>query len=221
MFGPPVTLVYNPLIYARGAHETYIRRFGAAPKKVLFLGMNPGPWGMVQTGVPFGEIDAVTSWMDIRRGVDPPSRQHPKRPVAGLACSRSEVSGRRFWGLARRRFGTPLRFFAGNYVGNYCPLAFLEASGRNKTPATLRAAEKTRLFGPCDTHLMAMIRALRPEWVIGIGAFAHERILAVVPHLAGHQPRIERILHPSPANPRANQGWEKLVLERLTTLKVW
>ena len=48
-FGPPVTCVYNPLAYAWRAHEQYLRAYGAPPKRVVFLGMNPGPFGMVQT----------------------------------------------------------------------------------------------------------------------------------------------------------------------------
>ena len=51
-FAPPVTHVYNPLDYAWAAHEAYLRRYAASPKRVLFMGMNPGPVGMVQPGVP-------------------------------------------------------------------------------------------------------------------------------------------------------------------------
>ena len=52
-FSPPVTHVYNPLDYARAPHEAYLTRWGKGPKQVLLLGMNPGPFGMAQTGVPF------------------------------------------------------------------------------------------------------------------------------------------------------------------------
>ncbi|MEP6821525.1 MAG: single-stranded DNA-binding protein, partial [Chthoniobacterales bacterium] len=51
-FTPPVAYIYNPLDYAWPAHETYLRRYGATRKSVIFLGMNPGPFGMAQTGVP-------------------------------------------------------------------------------------------------------------------------------------------------------------------------
>ncbi len=47
--------IYNPLAYARLPHETYIRRYITSTKRVLFLGMNPGPWGMAQTGVLWGD----------------------------------------------------------------------------------------------------------------------------------------------------------------------
>ena len=69
---------------------------GKAKKKVVFLGMNPGPFGMAQTGVPFGEIPAVRDWMGLRGKVGKPDLEHAKRPVEGLDCQKSEVSGRRY-----------------------------------------------------------------------------------------------------------------------------
>ena len=48
-------------------------------KKLIFVGMNPGPFGMVQCGVPFGEIAAVRDWMGHRGGqVDKPARENPQ-----------------------------------------------------------------------------------------------------------------------------------------------
>src|SRR5437870_3551172 len=129
-FAAPVTCVYNPLLYAWAPHEAYLRKFGGTPKRLVFLGMNPGPFGMVQTGVPFGEITAVRDWLRVQAPVGPPERQHPRRPIVGFACARSEVSGRRLWGLFAERFGQPEQFFAEHFVLSYCPLAFLEATGR-------------------------------------------------------------------------------------------
>ena len=71
-FPSPVAFIYNPLDYAWAAHELYVRRFATAPRRVLFLGMNPGPFGMMQTGVPFGEIAAVRDWMGITAPVTAP-----------------------------------------------------------------------------------------------------------------------------------------------------
>ena len=141
-FGPPVTHVYNPLDYAGRVYRLYLDRFAAPPKEAVLVGMNPGPWGMAQTGVPFGEIKAVQQWMGIEARVDSPPDEHPKRPVMGFSCSRSEVSGRRLWGWAQKKFKTPEQFFARFFVANYCPLQFIEASGRNRTPNQLRAAER-------------------------------------------------------------------------------
>src|SRR5690606_1352475 len=104
-FRDPVEYVYNPLEYARRPHEAYLKRYGTGPKEVLLLGMNPGPFGMAQTGVPFGEVAHVREWLGIEDGVDRPAVEHPKRPVLGFDCKRAEVSGARLWGWARDRFG--------------------------------------------------------------------------------------------------------------------
>jgi single-strand selective monofunctional uracil DNA glycosylase len=202
-FGAPVTHVYNPLDYARAPHHRYIDRYGATGKSVVFLGMNPGPFGMVQTGVPFGSIPQVRDWLKLEGPVKQPPAEHPKRPVLGFACPRTEVSGERLWGGIAQVFGAPERFFAHTYVANYCPLAFLEATGRNRTPDKLPAAEREPLFEACDRHLRRVVRVLEPTWVVGIGSFAEERAREAL----GAEIRIGRVLHPSPANPRAQRDW--------------
>lgn len=211
-FGPPVSHVYNPLLYARAAWDLYCRRYGAAPKEAVFVGMNPGPWGMAQTGVPFGEVAAVRGWLGIEAPVGRPPSEHPRRPVDGFACRRSEVSGARLWGWARAAFGTPERFFARFFVANYCPLLFVEESGRNRTPDKLPAAEREPLLEACDRALRRLVEVLRPPRVIGVGRFAEGRARAA---LAGLPVAVGRISHPSPASPAANRGWEGLVTEEL------
>lgn len=206
-FSAPVTHVYDPLQYAREPHETYLKRFGSGPKELVFLGMNPGPWGMAQTGVPFGEIDHVQRWMGIEGKVSSPPNPHPKRPIQGFGCARSEVSGRRLWGWAEGRFKTPEAFFSRCFVANYCPLVFMEESGRNRTPDKLPAEERDPLFEACDDALAELIRTLSPEWVIGVGAFAEKRAASVVEAAGLDGIRIGRVLHPSPASPVANRGW--------------
>ncbi len=124
-FADPVTHVYNPLEYARRAHNAYIRSYGDGLKKVLFLGMNPGPFGMAQTGVPFGDIAYVRDWLGIDEPVGHPAIEHPKRPVQGFDCPRSEVSGSRLWGAIAEHYGTPEKFFKSRFIANYCPLVFI------------------------------------------------------------------------------------------------
>src|SRR5438445_772416 len=85
-FSAPVTHVYNPLAYAWKAHEIYLQRYGGTPKRIMFLGMNPGPFGMVQTGVPFGEVAAVRAWLKIQAPIGKPALEHPRRPVGGFNC---------------------------------------------------------------------------------------------------------------------------------------
>ena len=216
-FGPPVTHVYNPLEYARAPHERYLERYGAAPKEVVFVGMNPGPFGMAQTGVPFGDVQMVRDWMGISEKVDSPKGQHPKRPVLGFDCGRSEVSGSRLWGWARDRFGTPDAFFARFFVLNYCPLCFMLDSCANLTPDKLAAAERQPLFEACDEALRESIAILKPRLVVGVGAFAEKRARMA---LAGTGVGIGCILHPSPASPKANTGWAAIVEQELAALGV-
>lgn len=216
-FAPPVTHVYNPLTYAWETHIQYLGRFGAAPKEVLLLGMNPGPWGMAQTGVPFGEVGVVRDWLRIDAAIGRPEHEHPKRPIEGLACTRSEVSGARLWGWARDIFTTPERFFERFFVANYCPLTFMESTGRNRTPDKLPVSERTPLFAACDRALQRTVEILDPDLVVGIGVFAEERARSA---LAGAGVRIGRILHPSPASPAANRGWSERATRELQELGV-
>jgi single-strand selective monofunctional uracil DNA glycosylase len=211
-FDPPVTHVYNPLSYAAEPHRAYLERFGDGAEDAILLGMNPGPWGMAQTGVPFGEIELVRDWIGIEGPVDKPPREHPKRPVEGFACTRSEVSGRRLWGWARDRFGTPERFFRRFLVLNYCPLIFLEESGRNRTPDKLPVAERGPLFELCDRALRRAVELLEAPRLVGIGKFAERRAEEA---LKGLPVTIGGMLHPSPASPRANAGWAEQAEEDL------
>jgi single-strand selective monofunctional uracil DNA glycosylase len=217
-FAPPVAHVYNPLRYAWPCHKLYLERFAASPKRIVFLGMNPGPFGMVQTGIPFGEITAVRGWLKLQGRIAQPQRQHPRRPITGFDCVRSEVSGQRLWGLFAARFGAAEEFFAEHMVLNYCPLAFLETTGRNRTPDKLPGSERAALFAACDAHLRTAIEFLRPEWLIGIGDFAAKRAAEIFQNGA---PKLGRILHPSPASPAANRNWSAVVTSQLQSLGLW
>lgn len=203
-FGPPVAYVYRPLDYAWANAAAYADRWGSGPKEVVLVGMNPGPFGMAQTGVPFGEVAAVRDWMKLRGAVDAPAGTHPKRPVEGLACGRSEVSGARLWGAFARRHPEPDTFFARAFVLNYCPLLFLDAGGANLTPDKLKREERAPLERACDDALRAALDVLRPRIAIGVGQYAQRRLAQVT------GVDVPSIPHPSPASPAANRGWEPL-----------
>lgn len=217
-FAAPTTHIYNPLEYAWAGHRSYLEQHANSPKKVVFMGMNPGPFGMAQTGVPFGEVALVRDWVGVEETIAKPRHEHPKRLIEGFDCQRSEVSGRRLWGLFSERFESAEAFFADHFVANYCPLVFMEASGRNRTPDKLPATEAAALYALCDAHLRELIDALRPEWVIGVGAFAEGRAQQA---LKGYDVKIGRMLHPSPASPAANRGWAEQVTKQLQDRGVW
>ncbi len=217
-FAEPTTHVYNPLDYAWEPYADYVQKFARPNVDVVFLGMNPGPWGMAQVGVPFGEIEAVRNWMGVQGTVTRPQYEHAKRPIDGFACQRSEVSGRRLWGLFRDRFGSADKFFQNHFVLNYCPLVFMEASGRNRTPDKLSALERQQLYEACDAHLRKVVEWMQPSWLIGIGKFAASRAVE-----AGLAPgvNVEWILHPSPASPAANRDWAGMAERKLIDIGVW
>lgn len=216
-FAHPVTHVYNPLEYARRSYDRYLEKFGRSAVEIVLVGMNPGPWGMAQTGVPFGEISAVKHWMGIEAPVDKPAHEHPKRPVQGFVCTKSEVSGRRLWGWAQDRYGTPEAFFARFFVVNYCPLMFIEGQGRNRTPDKLPIAERKRLTAVCDRALHDTLAFLAPQFAVGIGAFAAQRVKTAAKAM---DIATGRITHPSPANPRANRGWAVFIEEEFRQMGI-
>lgn len=217
-FSEPVTHVYNPLEYAILPHEKYLK-YGELGAKTLFMGMNPGPWGMAQTGVPFGEISFCRDFLKVEAAVSKPAIEHPKRPIQGFECARSEVSGSRLWGWVQERFVTPENFFQEFFVWNYCPLVFMEESGKNRTPDQLPAEERDPLLAPCDEALRQVVEEMGIQMVIGVGGWAMkqaERALAGQDHV-----QIAKILHPSPASPKANKGWAAVVEEELRELAVF
>lgn len=219
-FSPPVACVYRTLDYTWKAHRQYLERYGKGKKRVVFLGMNPGPFGMAQTGVPFGEVAAVRDWMGIEAAIDKPANEHPKRPVDGFQCTRSEVSGRRLWGLFADRFGNADVFFKDHFVLNYCPLVWMSPTGANLTPDKLAASEMAPVEEACQKHLGEVIGLLRPSWLIGVGAFAEERLKRAA-GVCGSKAKIGRVLHPSPASPAANRGWAEAASKQLAALGVW
>jgi single-strand selective monofunctional uracil DNA glycosylase len=217
-FAPPVEYCYNPLKYASRSSNAYLEMYGQASREVILVGMNPGPFGMAQTGVPFGDVGMVRDWMGIEEEVASPTNEHPKRPIQGFSCERGEVSGRRLWGWAEERFRSPSAFFERFFVWNYCPLCFMESSGKNRTPDKLPASEQKQLFEVCDEGLRGVVLNLKPAWVIGVGVFAESRIKDAL--VENREVSIGRILHPSPASPVANRGWSKQAESQFSKLGI-
>jgi single-strand selective monofunctional uracil DNA glycosylase len=218
-FEPPISHSYQPLEYAWESHRQYLEKFGRkTPREAIFVGMNPGPWGMAQTGIPFGAVNYVRDWMGIEAEVGQPENVHPKRPIEGFACKRIEVSGARLWGWASERFGSAEAFFDRFYVTNYCPLLLLNKDGGNRTPPQLRASEKAQVLPACDRALREIVAYLEPRFVIGVGNFAEDQARAALgPDFKG---TVGVVLHPSPASPRANRGWAEQAEEQLREMGI-
>ena len=214
----PVTAVYDPSQYAREPFESFLQLCAAGRRRYLLLGMNPGPWGMAQTGVPFGTVSWVRDWMGITGRIGQPAEMLASRPVAGWACPREEVSGSRLWGLLAEMYKSAGRLFSEVAVLNYCPLLFLQSSGSrtsNVTPDRLPAAVAGRIQSACDEHLARVVDLLDPQLLVGVGAYAHRCLQRVAP-----ERNCGSILHPSPASPAANRGFHQQALRQLRALKV-
>lgn len=219
-FTDPVAVTYNPLTYAWGNHEQYLEQYGTGKKRVLFLGMNPGPWGMSQTGIPFGEISAVRDWMKLQGEIIKPKLEHPKRPVEGFMCQRTEVSGKRLWGYFAEQCPDAKDFFADHFVVNFCPLVWMSETGANITPDKLSKAVIQPIEEVCMRHLTRVITELEPEWLIGVGAYAEKKLLLAKKELGNDALKVAKILHPSPASPAANRGWAEAAEKQLAEIGI-
>ncbi|CAD1473649.1 unnamed protein product, partial [Heterotrigona itama] len=190
-FRSPVEYVYNPLEYAFNIHTMYVEKYCKTAKKILFLGMNPGPWGMVQTGVPFGEINMVRDWLKISGPVGKPAKEQPSRKVTGFQCTRSEVSGKRLWGLFQELCKSPEKFFKHAY-----------------------GPEVETLHAACDKALEKIINILKVGIVIGIGGYAGKRAQLVVQ--ASKLPvKVLCLPHPSPRAVN-NKNWSEKATQKLS-----
>ncbi|XP_019696139.1 single-strand selective monofunctional uracil DNA glycosylase [Harpegnathos saltator] len=217
-FQSSVQYIYNPLEYAFDTHAMYVRKYCNGSKKILFLGMNPGPWGMSQTGVPFGEISMVRDWLKISGSVGTPSKEHPNRKVTGFQCTRSEVSGKRLWGLFQDLCGSPEKFFQNAYMHNYCPLALMDTKARNITPAELKGEGQELLHRACDKSLVDAVQLLKVEIIVGIGKYAEKRA-QIAAQTAGLQVQVMFLPHPSP-RAVGNGNWNEKAIQHLEELKL-
>ena len=205
----------NPLNYAWPHHEQYLLKWGNRGGHTLLLGMNPGPWGMAQTGVPFGATGVAQSFLQIEaRELETPSNAHPKRPIEGMALERQEVSGTRLWNLMQTHFGTVEETFDNIFIVNHCPLLLLGETGKNLTPNNLPAAIMAPVLKACDEHLLDVIDIMGVTRVVGIGKYAEQRARLAMgagksgPGVSrdGRSIRIDTCWHPSPASPLANRN---------------
>ncbi len=199
---PSVAYVTNPLDYAWDYHEQFIDKWSVFGAKTLLLGMNPGPYGMAQTGVPFGATAMARNVLHIEeREVKTPLGAHPKRPVEGLSMQRQEVSGTRFWSMLADHYGSTESIFSNIYVVNHCPLLLLGETGRNVTPVDLPQSVIEPVLKACDCHLKSVVDVMGIEAVVGVGNYAKKRAKSVLDGV-----RIDSMWHPSPASPLANRN---------------
>ena len=219
----------NPLDYAWQHHRQYLTKWGARGGKTILLGMNPGPWGMAQSGVPFGSTNMAKTFLQIEpHSLKTPHNAHPKRPIEGLELERQEVSGERLWGLMKQHYGTAENTFDNIFVVNHCPLLLLGESGKNLTPDKLPSNIMKPVLDACDQHLLEVVDILQADRIIGIGKYAEARARKALRagkvgkgiSKDGREIHISTCWHPSPASPLANKNgsadWRANVIAALT-----
>ena len=218
----------NPLDYAWPHHEQYLEKWGGMGAHTLLLGMNPGPWGMAQTGVPFGATEVAQSFLQIEpRILETPANAHPKRPIEGMGLVRQEISGTRLWNLMSQHYGSAESTFSSIVVVNHCPLLLLGETGKNITPNNLPAAVMAPILKACDDHLLEVVEILGITRIIGVGKYAEQRARMALgagkkgngTGNDGREIRIDTCWHPSPASPLANRNegadWRENVISVL------
>ncbi|KAL7643956.1 UNVERIFIED_CONTAM: hypothetical protein RMT77_005968 [Armadillidium vulgare] len=219
-YNSKVECIYNPLEYAKEPHVNFVKTYCGGEKKVLLLGMNPGPWGMCQTGVPFGEVDHVKNWLNIDGKVERPSKELRQKPIHGFECTRSEVSGNRMWSLLKELSGDPKTLFEKVFIHNYCPLAFLSKTGKNITPVELPVEERKSLEEICDKYLIQVIELLKVEFLVCIGNYVSQRSQKALERSGVIGVQVSTLMHPSPINPKANKGWKQIAIKQLQEANV-
>ncbi|XP_055849953.1 single-strand selective monofunctional uracil DNA glycosylase [Episyrphus balteatus] len=208
---PNITHVYNPIEYAFDLHCQYLKKYLNGPKKMLLIGMNPGPNGMAQNGVPFGNTNTVKNLMKIEGQVEQPPSLHPKRPVTGLACKTEEPSGVRIWTLIGKLAGSLEIFSQQCFMHNFCPLAFFDVQGKNITPGELKGDVKAEVRNICLKYLEQEIQLIQPEIIIAIGSYVGDcmKRLAKQSIYIGSNIKILQLAHPSPRSVNNNNWPEK------------
>lgn len=207
-FNSPVQYVYNPVEYAYDMHAAFIKRYCQSEKKILLLGMNPGPWGMVQTGIPFGEINMVKEWYQIEAKINKPAIECPQREVMGLDCHRSEISGKRLYEYFKKVSHTPDNFFKNTYLYNYCPLALLQRGGNNFTPSSLKGAIKKELEEYCNDSLLQVLELLKTEIIIALGVYTKKQADLILKVNCIDHIQVICMPHPSP-RAKGNENWSE------------
>ncbi|KAL4709369.1 hypothetical protein ACJJTC_013658 [Scirpophaga incertulas] len=213
-----IKCIYNPTKYARRTFEMYVQKYCNTEKQIMYFGMNPGPWGMSQTGVPFGEINSVKDWLKINGVVEKPPTELPARPVKGFECTRSEISGRRFWGLFKELCVSPENFFRTSFVYNYLPQQWMKSNGCNLTPGDFGTLQMEPLYNICDPIFIEVLKLYEVQTIVAIGKFCETRALkALKKYLPDSSIQVFYLPHPSPRTVN-NNNWDQKAIECLKKL---
>jgi len=223
---PPVgdLVALDPTRYCRSAWAAYLQ-MAARLGCVLVVGMNPGPHGMAQTGVPFtdpwivDELDLQAPRADVPPADIPAvgSWRHRSHRARGVLGSKREESAKRLWPLLREicapyaavgpsadKIAEATRRVCNEVLlVNALPICWLDPAGKNVSAEQVekRAPAQVRegLRDLVNEWLQAVADILRPAAVIGVGRWAREFVTDLdVDHFV-EIPFRDGIKHPSPS----------------------
>lgn len=184
--------VLNVHAYGWSAYEAFVRAYYSDGRpRILALSMNPGPFGAVQTGIPFCDVPLARQLLP---GFD---RLIAAKP-SWVASERREISALKLVVWSDARFGGIRGLYARVLLAMTCPLAILRGPRKTNVPLPAlprREQEKIEAFIP--RHAAEEIRLAEPAGILMLGEWAQRvwRIalrtdpgLASLPALAAPHP---------------------------------
>lgn len=210
--------IYNPLEYCLDPFIQYLEK-GGEKRDIVFLGMNPGPFGMMQNGIPFGASNFVNNYLNIEKDFDKQKieKEHPKYKIIGKNIERQEISGTKLWGLIQSFYPDSNTFLENQIVLNYLQLAILDKEkGKNITPDKLNKDVRTKIENICDNQLREILDILESKVLIGVGKYSYDSLLRVKKN-----EKVIKINHPSPLNARYFKTWTEDTKKLLIDENIW
>ncbi|MEZ5305054.1 MAG: hypothetical protein R3F11_31085 [Verrucomicrobiales bacterium] len=144
--------------------------------------------------------------------VDKLPDEHPKRPVEGFACQRSEVSGKRLWGLFAERFGAADAFFRDHFVLNLPARLHVRDRREPHAGQDRRCRDRARQRGVRGALCGGALRSSSPNGS-SASVLAEGRARAL--RRTACPPRSARSRTPARLQPRANRGWAEAATKQL------
>jgi len=207
--------VWNPALYALDIYQEYLTKFPPEPGAILALGLNPGPYGMAQTGIPFTDCRTASGALGMEMTIpgkapdDLISRLKKANGKWRGTYERSSLGMYRFLILAWGDIKTAYRNW---FVGNPCPLLFLDPERWNVTPADPRLRRMKEVGELRQRAVIGFSEILNPRGIVCFG----KDVAKAVGEVAIRQVGPDRVVfyeHPARAVP---EKWAAGLLQELT-----
>ena len=158
--------VWNPQLYGLPLYRRFAtEHLPTSRGAIVALGLNPGKYGMSQTGIPFTD---VTRAARVGIAIEPPGLAPASlRPF--LKSYRVERSSASVYNLLDALWGGPAEGWRRLWAVAPCGLLFLEPDGTNVTPADARLARRDDVRELRLRVIRESVEAARPRGVLLLG----------------------------------------------------